>query len=494
MGMFSDFFEGFDGQVQTGAPVDPPPAAASTKPTVSTTSSGINAAKVQGYTNMSPEQMMQNASNLALNNVDESGEKIIATLGAPPYYPPNADLYRRTWTETLGVNAPIVTILPGQPGLINGGSTGIEEREKALADMFSRVDTGSDTKDQQALMADIKKLATSTRGESMDMRFFNFKADPMGYSMAFNVLLSFVGSRLSDGAFIVDNPVQTDKWGGLNFYVDKGTSISESISNTYEDSFMKGLLDGATSYRDKAAEAFGALIGGTSAVDATTYTDLNATAMSNIKGALTSGAGTGGLGGMFSSVVAGNKVLMPKLWQDSSFNRTYTLSMKFESLYGTKEDVFTDVLVPTIAVLALALPIQTHTSAYSRPFIIQVDSPGWFHLDCAVITDVTIKRSPNPEDWTDFGLSRKIELEVTVTDLYPTIMLSQHMFAATNNIGLNSYLSSIAGMNYKQINVPSYWEAFQTASNYWYNTAVDFPGTVMDKLGWENRNILSWFT
>jgi hypothetical protein len=490
MGILDSVAAGFSGSKVD--PSAPPPATTANVPK-GKEGSVAGGLKTDGdftfFNGGDPAASLLAASNRVLNNTpDEKRE--ITTLGAPPFYPPNADLYKRTFMETLAVNAPVVTIIPGTPGIMSDAAKS-EKRQAALASMFKKVNDADNTKDQQAILAEINR-SMQFDAESLkesDGRFFSFSADPLGYSAAFNTLFSGLVSRLEGTSFIVENTFESDKWGGLNFYVDKGTTVSEGISNSYEDSFMKGMMDGAASMVDKAKEAMGTLLGDGQS-EFFSYADKG----EKMVGAATGGAAaTTGTLTRLSSVFEGSKALMPKMWSDSTFNRSYTISMKFESLYGNKEDLINDVFLPFLAVLAFSLPMQSHTSAYSRPFILQVDAAGWFHLDCAVVTEVTIKRSASPDDWTDDGLSRKIELDLTVMDLYPTIMLSQHMFAATNNIGLNSYLSSIAGMNYKQINVKSYWNAFQTAATYYYNRFTSIPKDALEKLTWERRNLASWF-
>jgi hypothetical protein len=155
------------------------------------------------------------------------------------------------------------------------------------------------------------------------------------------------------------------------------------------------------------------------------------------------------LGGLMkgaSTTIAGEKLMLPKIWKNSSFDKSYSLDFEFQSIYGDIPTIFEQVFKPYLALLALALPRQTGLSSFKNPFLVRIESPGWFNIECGVIDSIQITRAPDPDDWSKDGLCKKIKVTMSVRDIYPSLMLSYSTSALNTNIGMAEYLDSLAGL------------------------------------------------
>ena len=292
-----------------------------------------------------------------------------AVLGRPPTFSETTDPSKRVFSKCLAHNAPIVTIVPGRPNFAR-----LEEADEDLKRALTKIatadqyDIGTETPRLQSFM---DNLSSSAR----DKRYFNFTPSPSEYLSAINALASRVHSRMSEGFQIIKNPIDITGWGGINLYMDKGSSISESASNEYGESFLESVANKVSDVSREAGMIIDKIFG-TSYANGTEMQAAEAVKQQEL-------AREKGLdsvyGGFFSGVGAltsGNRLLLPKIWKSSEFSKSYSLSFKFQSPYGDRDSVFNDVITPYLALMSLALPKQTHTMGYEEPFLVRMDSPG----------------------------------------------------------------------------------------------------------------------
>jgi hypothetical protein len=367
-------------------------------------------------------------------------------LGAPPRFSGLTDPNCRIYGKKIIHNPPIVTILPGRPNFTTLTDT---ENAEITSEALQKIKDGQEISNDGGSTAGLEQLVQHLVTNNRDQRYYSFKPTVSEYLAGLNQMLARMASRINLENSIVTNPsksITMVEWGGLQLYCNKASSISESASNEYGESFLEQMTNGLMSNFAREAEMVlnGAFGGSGTTPEA--VTSARETAEARAFGAISKGT-MGGVG----SLLSGSRLLLPKIWKASSFNKNYSLSFKFETPYGDINSVYYDVISPFLAILALSLPRQVHTAGYEEPFIVRMDSAGWFTIECGVITDITIKRSPDEGDWTRDGLARVIEIDMSVTDVYPALMLSFEKTLMDNNFGLSQYLDSIAGLDYRQV-------------------------------------------
>ena len=365
-------------------------------------------------------------------------------LGRPPWFTYETDPSGRVFTRCLAHNSPILVITPGLPDF---SAEGVDKAavEKLLGDIQEDSDLFRDSSDaktaeekNKALNDSANKALQNMMTNMKDNRYYRFKPTPKEYLYILNSMITRMNTRLNTGSYVPDS-VQitgTESWYGINILCTNKTSISESASNEYGDSMLDSVQK---TLSDKAREIGfifdGAFNEGTKEVDGTTAAKENT--LNAMMGSLMQGAG---------ATINGERLVLPRIWKNSSFDKSYNLDFEFQSVYGDIPSIFEHVFKPYLAILALALPRQTGLSSFKNPFIVRIESPGWFNIECGIIESIQVTRAPDPEDWSKDGLCKKIKVSMSVRDIYPSLMLSYSTMALNSNIGMAEYLDSLAGI------------------------------------------------
>jgi hypothetical protein len=153
--------------------------------------------------------------------------------------------------------------------------------------------------------------------------------------------------------------------------------------------------------------------------------------------------------GFFSKIASsmkGQNVVFPKMWQDSTFSRSYSLAFRFETPYGDSLSIWRHVYVPFLILFTMAMPRQTGALAYVAPFIVRVDCPGWFTIDTGIITNISIKKGE--AGWSAAGLPLSIDVNIEVEDIYPQLMVANNVAVLNLNFSLAAYLDSMTGISF----------------------------------------------
>lgn len=366
-------------------------------------------------------------------------------LGRPPWFTYETDPSGRVFTRCLAHNAPILVITPGLPDF---SADGVDEKSvKAILDdieqdseLFKDAKESSTGSEKNAALNDsINKALENMMTNMKDNRYYRFRPTPKEYLYILNSMMTRMNTRLNTGNFIpekVDIGIQSGSWYGINIYCTNKTTIGESASNSYGDSMLESVQKSLSDKMREVGFMFdGAFNEGTKEVNGTTAAKENT--LDSMMGGLMKGAG---------ATINGEKLMLPKIWKDSSFDKSYNLDFEFQSIYGDIPSIFEHVFKPYLALLALALPRQTGLSSFKNPFLVRIESPGWFNIECGIIESIQITRAPEESDWSKDGLCKKIKVSMSVRDIYPSLMLSYSTIALNSNIGMAEYLDSLAGI------------------------------------------------
>ena len=238
----------------------------------------------------------------------------------------------------------------------------------------------------------------------------------------------------------------------VQFYVEPTSGSSDSHSNSTSTSKLEGMF---TAGSDLAKEvAFLANSGGIDAKSIQTYAKegidkLNEKLFENSKSAL---------GGVMkrmlstgSSVIKGDNIVFPEIYQSSKFTKSYSISVDLRTPYGNKLSYYLNILVPLFHLIALAIPKQSTANTYSSPFLIKAYYPGSFACNLGIVESVQIDRCPNGDGWSVDGLPTHIKVTLNITDLYSDLSMTPAGVGSIqlflNNSSLIEYISTNCGVN-----------------------------------------------
>lgn len=144
--------------------------------------------------------------------------------------------------------------------------------------------------------------------------------------------------------------------------------------------------------------------------------------------------------------LVGNPII-PDVWQDTVYDRSYSVTIKLVAGYGTPLSILLDVIVPLNQILMLALPVGTGGFIMS-PFVLKAFSSGGVNSEGCIISDVSITRNMNTLN--DFGMPTELEVTLQIRDLNPRIFREKDGFAKAvsyMNAAYTPFLATLAGMN-----------------------------------------------
>lgn len=192
-------------------------------------------------------------------------------------------------------------------------------------------------------------------------------------------------------------------------------------------------------------------------------------AFSNLTGGMLANLASTGA----STILSGGKLVFPKLWQDSSFSRSYSFTIKLRSPDHDNLSIFLNIMVPYIHILALTLPIahEDNANSYNAPFLVKGYCKGLFNINDGIISDLSVTRGAECQ-WNDDGLPTQMDLQISIEDLYSSLFMSaigatdqnsnpltnilqefnviqklKDSFSVVQNTAMMDYLANLAGFN-----------------------------------------------
>ena len=201
----------------------------------------------------------------------------------------------------------------------------------------------------------------------------------------------------------------------VTFYVDGSIEVSDNMSNSVGSSRIKDVI--------QAME-------GNSMLSEIMRKMFNENAASS---------------GLVMALV-GNPII-PDVWQDSVYDRSYSATIKLTAGYGTPLSILLDIIVPLNQILMLALPVGTGGFIMS-PFILKAFSSGGINSEGCIISDVSINRNMNTLN--DFGMPTEVEVTIQIRDLNPRLFREKDGFGRAvshMNSAYTPFIATLAGMN-----------------------------------------------
>lgn len=298
--------------------------------------------------------------------------------------------------------------------------------------------------------------------------------------------------------------------GSCAFYVNSETQISESYNNSTTQSQLASKVN---SYSEKARE-LNFLSGGVS--DAAAALGTVASAAGSMFGSATAkleqmathvavgeyaskfrsqGVLQAIMGGIGNAVI-GAKMQFPELWQDSTFSRDYSATIKLDSPDNDPLSVFLNIIVPFIHLTAFAAPRSTGLTTYASPFLVRAYYQGFFNVNMGIVSSMEITKGAEGA-WTYNNIPTVVEVRLNIHDLFATQTItidannnSNLLDSLTNldmltNQPLMEYLANLCGVNY---NEPEWNRLIDLAITLEKRKPIDFLRRIEDAIiqGWNN--------
>ena len=311
-------------------------------------------------------------------------KNIRGIMGKPhqflPYTDPRIDLsmdnqaFGRVYAEKIIKPMPILFMTPGVPSFMSSFS---KKQKKTVLENFN---TKLGVK-----IGNFDELITSKGGKYYSLKFsyidyFSY-VNAMLRSAAFYLgieeeTLDDSGKKLKNlnwfftNGDIVTNDIFDNNGlskflgtyaGAIPFYVEAETRISDDFSNSTTQSSLSSGIDGLSDQARELNYLIGNVAGNVGAGQL--YDEvmgIGGDAINNVsktvEGLLGGGSIISNIMTKLQTIFSGGRMVFPEIWSDSSFSRSYRITVKLNSPSGDKLSIFYNILVPIYHLIAFVLP------------------------------------------------------------------------------------------------------------------------------------------
>ena len=271
----------------------------------------------------------------------------------------------------------------------------------------------------------------------------------------------------------------------IPFYANAEPSVQEEFSNETTQSMLNS---GINSLSDQARE-LQYILGLTTSQVGINFDKLKDNLASSRESLdkFVSGLPVGGnvfsvLINSLNTVISGGRLIFPEIWSDSSFARSYNITMKLISPSPDKFSIWKYILVPLAHIYGLVCPRQADKHGYSAPFVVKAFCKGLFNIDMGIVTGVTVTKGKE-NTWNKDGLPTYVEVSMTIKDLYSVLSMtsmSDIKFDTMNNIAEMDFLANACGVNFNVPDTERYIEMFLLMNGI--TRIYDFAGNTSNNL------------
>ena len=412
----------------------------------------------------------------------------------------------RCFAERLVMEAPVICLKPGLPDFLPGKSDDEKKNfvsriisatsgNSSLKDIFEGMDTDKDDallyysiKDQYNEMmakvnvmckmmavflgiADVKVPWASGGAKfgNYDWRYYSFKNTYNDVNFKAKGGSGSVATFIKDSLTAAGKSLMTDtQW--LRFYVDSNASFSESASNSTSTSILESYTEKLESVA-KELDTISGMTGedvGKLAEDAMSSVD--SYIQENVSGDGAMATLLKRITGNTKQIISGGNFLIPEIWQNSEYSKSYSFTITLSTPYGCKESWFLNIGVPLMHILGLCLPQQLTANTYKSPYLIKCYSKGWFNCNYGIIDSVSIEKGAD-SSWSIGGLPNEVKVSLSVKDLYSTLsipVLPYESPATFLNTGMLEFLMVNCGVDITSQNMDDKLKIWSTilANNF----------------------------
>lgn len=441
------------------------------------------------------------------NNLDFSLKELSNVFGLPYQFdeitdPPvsgyGGTKIGRLYLEKILTKMPLLVLTPGLPSFMAGETAAVQY-----------------TVINDLIRGDSKGLGKIDSEFSQHSKYYSLVFAAKEYYKYVNalchVLASFLGISNQPVIFRKKTTIGNINWGGealfnrrfatsmsylggVAFYVNAETSISESFSNSTSESVLKSKLNEFSDIGREIQFISGGLGLGPK-FDTTKLTE-GQQSDSNNTGMISSFINN--LKSASKTIFAGGKLIFPSLWGDSDYSApSNNVSIRLTCPDYDKVSWYLNIGVPLMHLIALAAPRQAGPNGYVSPFLCKAFYKGIFNVNMGLIGSLQISKGQEG-GWTIDNLPTVVDVQLEIKDLYSKFVISKASFFGNDmnsiieNTALITYLGNMAGINF---NVPDIVGTFKLWSIIKKQAVYDTfsPSSVMYGLSETTANIISKF-
>lgn len=263
----------------------------------------------------------------------------------------------------------------------------------------------------------------------------------------------------ADNSFLKDFQQVMYYGNAIPFYINSESSFQDSFSNETTESTLSSTINALS---DRAREVQFLLGTASNAVgEAFDKVDGTLTEIKEQIDSIVSKVAGGNsifttIANSVKTIVSGGRLLFPQIWSNSSFTKSYNISIKLTTPSYDKFSWWLNIYVPLCHLMALVLPRSEYINSYTTPFLIKAFYRGMFNIDMGIITEMSFNRGKEGS-WTKDGLPTVVDVSFSIQDLYTGMGMTSigSMFKGTTlqNVSEMDYIANLCGININEPDV-----------------------------------------
>lgn len=251
------------------------------------------------------------------------------------------------------------------------------------------------------------------------------------------------------------NPIYQDMSAqpALCLYIDgNNTSYNDSMTNSTDSSMIEGFVNKGSEAVKEVRYLFGNMMAKPDeTIMKTSQSNFETQVNKILSGLKLSETAGAKVASQFvdygQTIVNGGNIILPDVWKDSSYSKSYNIEMKLVSPYGTAESIYLHLLVPLFHIIALAYPKQLGRAGYCSPFLIRAFCKGWFNCDMGIIESINVKKA-SQGGWSCDGLPTELDISISLKDLYSVLAIGRSQDAShLKNTEFLDMVGTLSGIN-----------------------------------------------
>jgi len=266
----------------------------------------------------------------------------------------------------------------------------------------------------------IAKIYPATPSLTKGMTVFRVRRSPETYKRYLNSV-GYDYDPPIKVAFLADNfPTDsfTNEYGEsfLQKFTDVASQGVREVMQATGTQSLRGGLERATSLVKGMAESTGGLGG--------SMIEMAGKAGETAVSALKALEGRFGAAKTIGAMLAGARVDFPQLWRNSGFTPSYTMTIRlYNPRPGNKESTDRYIIGPLAVLLCLGLPVSTEGNTYNWPFFQQIEAPGIYSLNPAMITNITVVKGGDQQQISFNQALSIVDVRIDFGSLFNSILV-----------------------------------------------------------------------
>lgn len=297
-------------------------------------------------------------------------------------------------------------------------------------------------------------VPTFTKGTSLFTRAPAFRSEGGNKkSLSYSSILESHGFRLAQPKYTSNSGNE----GCIAIAYQADSFPTDSFTNDYGENFLQGLTNIASEAAASLAQMRGARDVG-QLFRQTTGALKDQGGLIGAGGELIDKAGSAGaatlrallpksvMGGIdvVSRLAAGSRLDFPMVWKTSSFQPSYTMTVRlYNPMPGNKDATIKYIAAPIAALMLLAIPISADGVTYSWPFIHKIVSPGIYNLDPAFISNITIIKGGDQQQIGQNQALGVVDVRIDFGSLFSSMLAAKG--TGKTRPTLQTYLDAMVG-------------------------------------------------